>query len=101
MVSDGAGGAVRVASIYAPNGNPPDTLKYGYKLAFRTAFEAHAQALLRLEEPTVLSGDARWLLKIDEDRSHVKVDQCNMILICRARRAPRRGEKGREFLGAR
>lgn len=65
VVSDGAGGAVRVASIYAPNGNPPDTPKYGYKLAFMTALEAHAQALLRLEEPTVLAGDYNI---IPEDR---------------------------------
>src|SRR5215475_2670339 len=28
-----AGGALRVASIYLPNGNPPDTDKYDYKLA--------------------------------------------------------------------
>src|SRR4029077_14406873 len=27
-----AGGSVRVASIYLPNGNPPDTEKYAYKL---------------------------------------------------------------------
>ena len=46
VVSDGSGGAVRVASIYAPNGNPPDTPKYAYKLAFMAALSAHAQALL-------------------------------------------------------
>ena len=28
------GGVVRVASIYLPNGNPPDTDKYPYKLAW-------------------------------------------------------------------
>ncbi len=50
-------GAVRVASIYAPNGNPPETRKYGYKLAFMEALTAHASTLLRLEETTVLAGD--------------------------------------------
>lgn len=57
VISDGAGGAVRVASIYAPNGNPPETPKYPYKLAFMEALTAHAAALLRLEEATVLAGD--------------------------------------------
>jgi len=51
------GGVFRVASIYAPNGNPPDTPKYPYKLAFMDALIAHAAALLKLEEPTVLAGD--------------------------------------------
>ncbi len=57
VVSDGAGGVMRVASIYAPNGNPPDTPKYPYKLAFMEALARHAQALLRLEETIVLAGD--------------------------------------------
>jgi exodeoxyribonuclease-3 len=57
VISDGAGGALRVASIYAPNGNPPDTPKYPYKLAFMEALTRHASALLRLEETIVLAGD--------------------------------------------
>ncbi|MCX7899865.1 MAG: exodeoxyribonuclease III [Methylocystis sp.] len=57
LVGDGAGGATRVASIYAPNGNPPDTAKYDYKLAFMDALSAHAKALLALEETLVLAGD--------------------------------------------
>jgi exodeoxyribonuclease-3 len=56
VISDGDG-AFRVASIYAPNGNPPDTPKYTYKLAFMEALTRHAAALLRLEETTVLAGD--------------------------------------------
>ena len=50
-------GVFRVASIYAPNGNPPDTDKYPYKLAFMEALIAHAQGLLRFEEALVLAGD--------------------------------------------
>ncbi len=57
VISDGAGGALRVASVYAPNGNPPDTPKYAYKLAFMEALTRHAAALLRLEEATLLAGD--------------------------------------------
>ncbi|HHN67636.1 MAG TPA: exodeoxyribonuclease III [Thermopetrobacter sp.] len=53
-----AGGkVVRVASIYAPNGNPVDSEKFPYKLDWLTDFTAHARALLRLEEPLVLGGD--------------------------------------------
>ncbi|PNG26562.1 exodeoxyribonuclease III [Methylocella silvestris] len=48
---------VRVASIYLPNGNPPDTEKYDYKLAWMDRLIAHARDLLRLEEPLVLAGD--------------------------------------------
>ncbi len=57
LVGDGAGGVVRVASIYAPNGNPPDTPKYPYKLAFMEALRLHATALLEGEEIVVLAGD--------------------------------------------
>lgn len=56
--------ALRVASIYLPNGNPVtqesgDAFheKYTYKLGFMAALRAHAQALLALEEATVLAGD--------------------------------------------
>ena len=53
-----AGGkVVRVASIYAPNGNPVDSEKFPYKLDWLADFTAHARALLRLEEPLVLGGD--------------------------------------------
>ena len=50
-------GIVRLASIYLPNGNPPNTEKYPYKLNWMRRLTAHAQALLALEEPLVLAGD--------------------------------------------
>jgi exodeoxyribonuclease-3 len=50
-------GVWRVASIYLPNGNPPDTEKYTYKLAFMDALTEHARRLLALEERLVLAGD--------------------------------------------
>jgi exodeoxyribonuclease-3 len=52
-----AEGIVRVASIYLPNGNPVDTEKYPYKLAWMDRLAAHARTLLALEEPLVLAGD--------------------------------------------
>ncbi len=50
-------GAVRVASIYLPNGNPPDTEKYPYKLGFMDRLIRHAKRLMDYEEPLVLAGD--------------------------------------------
>jgi len=50
-------GIVRVASLYLPNGNPPNTDKYTYKLAWMERLIAHARDLLALEEPFVLAGD--------------------------------------------
>lgn len=49
--------AVRVACLYAPNGNPAPGPKYDYKLAWLARAEARAQALLAAEEPFVLGGD--------------------------------------------
>ena len=48
---------VRVASIYLPNGNPIATEKFAYKLAWMGRLTRHAQSLLALEEPLVLTGD--------------------------------------------
>ncbi|HXW72346.1 MAG TPA: exodeoxyribonuclease III [Methylocella sp.] len=48
---------IRVASIYLPNGNPPETEKYPYKLTFMERLIAHTKELLALEEPFVLAGD--------------------------------------------
>ncbi len=48
---------IRIASIYLPNGNPPDTDKYTYKLAWMDRLHLHARGLLAREEATVLLGD--------------------------------------------
>ena len=48
---------VRVGGLYLPNGNPIDSPKFGYKLAWMEAFEAHARSLLAHEEMLVLCGD--------------------------------------------
>ena len=46
-----AQGALRVASIYLPNGNPPDTEKYTYKIGWMKRLSAYARERLLLEEP--------------------------------------------------
>ncbi len=48
---------VRVASIYLPNGNPVDTEKFTYKLAWMDRLFAQAQSLLESEDAVVLGGD--------------------------------------------
>ena len=49
--------AVRVASIYAPNGNPAPGPKFDYKLAWLGRLGEHARTLLSYEEVLVLAGD--------------------------------------------
>ena len=48
---------VRVASIYLPNGNPVDSPKYPYKLAFLERLRLHARAIMADEIAVVLAGD--------------------------------------------
>jgi exodeoxyribonuclease III len=50
-------GVVKVASIYAPNGNPIASDKFSYKLAWLQRLETHTRALLAAEVPAVLAGD--------------------------------------------
>lgn len=50
-------GVVRVASIYAPNGNPVNSDKFPYKLEWLARLKTHAKKLLKLEEPLALMGD--------------------------------------------
>lgn len=50
-------GALTVASIYLPNGNPIGTEKFGYKLAWMDRLAQRARALLAEEQPLVLAGD--------------------------------------------
>jgi exodeoxyribonuclease-3 len=52
-----ATGALRVASIYLPNGNPPETEKYSYKIGWMKRLAKYASERLLLEEPLVLAGD--------------------------------------------
>lgn len=50
-------GAVRVVSLYLPNGNPIGTEKFAYKLAWMARLEARLKTLLLSEMPLVVAGD--------------------------------------------
>jgi exodeoxyribonuclease-3 len=50
-------GVLRVASIYLPNGNPPDTPKYDYKIKWMKRLLDYSRERMLLEEPLVLGGD--------------------------------------------
>ena len=50
-------GALRVVSLYLPNGNPLGSEKFLYKLAWMDRLERWAADRLMLEEPIVLAGD--------------------------------------------
>jgi len=52
-----AGRVMRIASIYLPNGNPPDTDKYAYKIDWMNRLIHYAGDRLALEEVLVLAGD--------------------------------------------
>jgi exodeoxyribonuclease-3 len=59
-------GTVRVASIYAPNGNPPDTEKYAYKLSWMERLHGHVAETLALEEPVAFVGDYNVIPSADD-----------------------------------
>ncbi|MSO98137.1 MAG: exodeoxyribonuclease III [Rhodospirillaceae bacterium] len=50
-------GALRVASIYLPNGNPIGTEKFSYKLAWMDRLKAHISARLKDDEISIWGGD--------------------------------------------
>jgi exodeoxyribonuclease-3 len=52
-----AAGVLRVASIYLPNGNPPNTDKYSYKIKWMDRLFDYARERLALGEPLVMAGD--------------------------------------------
>jgi exodeoxyribonuclease-3 len=52
-----AQGVLRIASIYLPNGNPPNTDKYIYKIKWMDRLLKYAHERIELEEPLILAGD--------------------------------------------
>src|SRR6202000_2779317 len=56
-VITGDKGVVRVASIYAPNGNPFPGPKFDFKLAWLERLKLDARKLLTHEEPVGTMGD--------------------------------------------
>lgn len=49
--------AIRVASVYVPNGQEPYSEKFKYKMAFFERLYAHAEKLLEYNEMLVIGGD--------------------------------------------
>src|SRR3954452_25076703 len=50
-------GVLRIACLYLPNGNPPETEKYPYKLKWMSRLLEYSKQRLKTEEPLVLAGD--------------------------------------------
>jgi exodeoxyribonuclease-3 len=50
-------GAIRIACLYLPNGNPPNTEKYPYKLNWMSRLVDYSRERLKAEEAFVLAGD--------------------------------------------
>ena len=51
------GHAIRVASVYVPNGQAINSDKFAYKMEFLTHLRSHMQELLRLKEILIVGGD--------------------------------------------
>lgn len=58
--------AIRVASVYVPNGQSTDSEKYPYKLGFLDHLVAHSKTLVRHDEMLVIGGDYN-IAPADED----------------------------------
>jgi len=56
VVSTGTGVA-RIACLYLPNGNPPSSDKYSYKIKWMDRLIHYARERLAWEEPIILAGD--------------------------------------------
>ena len=50
-------GRIRIASVYAPNGNPVPSMKFDYKLLWMQKFEEYVKTLLLNKEPLIIGGD--------------------------------------------
>jgi exodeoxyribonuclease III len=64
-----AHGALRVVSLYLPNGNPPQTDKYRFKIGWMKRLAAYARERLTLEEPLILAGDYNVIPTADDAKN--------------------------------
>ena len=86
------GGAIRVVSLYLPNGNPPDDpVKYPYKLAWMERLQRFAAQRLALEEPLILAGDYN-VIPEPHDCHDPRVWAGDALFLPRTRQAFRRFE---------
>jgi len=61
-------GALRIAAIYLPNGNPPATEKYPYKINWMERLIDFTSERLNHEEPLILAGDFNVIPTRDDVR---------------------------------
>ena len=52
-----ANGTLRIACLYLPNGNPPETDKYPYKIKWMDRLLQYSKERMKGEQPLVLAGD--------------------------------------------
>ena len=64
-----AGSALRVVSLYLPNGNPVASDKFAYKLGWMARLEDWTRQRLLLEEPLVLAGDYNVIPQPEDARN--------------------------------
>jgi len=82
-------GAIRIVSLYLPNGNPVDTEKFPYKLSWMERLEAWTRERLALEEPFILAGDYN-VIPMPEDCHDPKVWEGDALFRPESRTAFRR-----------
>ena len=70
---------VIVGALYLPNGNPLNSPKFAYKLAWFESLIAHAQTLFDSGHPVVLAGDYN-VVPTDDDIYHPKSWRRNALL---------------------
>ena len=70
---------VIVGALYLPNGNPLNSPKFAYKLAWFESLLAHAQTLFDSGHPVVLAGDYN-VVPTDDDIYHPKSWRRNALL---------------------
>jgi exodeoxyribonuclease-3 len=86
-----AAAAVRIASLYVPNGNPPNSEKYSYKLKWMDRFSNYIRERLKLEEQLILAGDYNVIPTPSDARNPADWEGDALFL-------PRTREKFRTFL---
>lgn len=81
--------AMRIASVYVPNGQTADSDKFAYKLRFLERLRAHMQTLLFYDEMLVIGGDYN-IAPTDADVHDPKLWEGSVLTHDEVRRALRR-----------
>lgn len=77
-------GAVRIACLYLPNGNPASTDKYTYKINWMDRLFDYARERLTFEEPFVLAGDFN-VIPTELDARHPAAWQSDALFLPQTR----------------